>query len=1287
MVRRGSLPVLCVCALLLMGSGRRGGWNGEPARPGQIIENFDDGQVQLLSYPGEDEQPSGWTLDSLITHNNSPFSLKLSGNTWKLEAIAPVALDSGDVWQVAAYVAQAGELQGFGVVDSVHALFFSFAGSEEALTDLWVTVDQGAFPLSVWKEYRLAVADEWLTRYGYLPTITGIVFANDHETDPTSVVYFDDVIDVTADLPSPPQVSITYSIGPLYRDALGRRSVDVQFFSHVTDPDSGTHSYLWRFGDDSTSTAANPHHTFLVVDDHPYTVLLEVVDSTGLWGRASCSISVDPGPTSFPITMNFVGDVMMARSYEAPGGIIPTRGVQAIFAPTLPFLGNAADITVANLESALTQSGTRHPTKPIVFRSSPANVAGLVYAGIDVVSIANNHILDYGLPGLQENRSVLQQHGVAFSGAGANACEASLPVFLSRSGRTFAFLGFSDRTGQYNNEQPYLNAGENKPGFSNLTPFELVRQINAARSSADLIVVEMHSGTEYGTAPQIPDGTVEGEAALEGDEDYSSSFTAPLATDREIRRLAIDAGADVVICHHPHIIQGFEVYRGKLIAHSLGNFAFDLAYTETFPSGILNAKVNGSGIYEYSVTPAYIDHYIPVRAQGEFGLYILDHLAMLSKALGTYLVVNRDSCTAGIVLDTLALQPHITSTERTLPLHQSGGAWVSAPSRFPRNGSVSAVRSVMPPGSFDYRLGREVLWMGNFEDEGCRLWAPAGSDAGYDSITFHAGRRSLRHQRSAASGLLTTGLEKRLRTSPAQIPFSVCGWVKTDNAHAATMKVKFYSSRSGSAELGTGDLGTLVEGTTGWLYYSNDFDAPTGTAFIDLLLQTDAPVSGTGYSWFDDAGVIEWTPWQPVNGAGAIPCPNDYYWLQIRTSSPMTNATVTYEETDYGDSHPPVQVSVPIAEGWNLIANPVLRPDSLNRVRTLYPHSSFDYAFSFASGSGYVQSFVLNRGAGYWAKFPAAETQPISGTPVLSDSVAVSRGWNLIGSISVPVDTGALRTIPSGLAISPVYGYSQGYFPVERLQPGGAYWIKCRDSGRIALEGSPLPASLQPVNVPPRAKDWNPLTFTDASGVSQTLFFGAGEGLPAPVTFYELPPRPPSGSLDVRYASGCLIAWAGPQKSESQPVTVADARYPLHVAWEIRSPGTRAVLRIGEQEIALRANGSAVVAHRGIPVMLTIAGREEIPGDFELAQNYPNPFNPSTRISYALPVRTRASLRLYNTAGQLVRVLVDSEQPAGRYSVQWDGLNDSGARVSTGVYFYELRAGKFLQTRKLLLVK
>ena len=912
-----------------------------PSRPfATTIEDFEDGAVTLGSFPGEDVQPDSWSLDTLVTHDSSRFALKLFGNTWKLESIAPVVLESGAVWQVSAYVYSTGELQGFALADSAHVLQYAFAGTVEANPDSWVTVYQGAFSIRQWHDYQLPVAEDWRQRFGYLPTVRAIVYINDRDAGARAVTYFDDIAAVTEDLPVAPVVDVWYEQGRVTNrregghdpncrtnsvmSPVGRATTDdavVQFHSRVTDPDSPWHSYLWRFGDDSTSTDSAPEHRFSIADNHEYRVLLEVRDSTGLVGRATCRVVVDPGPSTLPVTMNFVGDIMLARAYDLPGGIIDTLGAGGIFAPTKPWLGDAADITVANLESPLTNRGTRHPTKPIVFRGRPTNVSGLVDAGIDVVSLANNHVIDYGLSGLQQMDSVLDVNGIQRSGAGANEYEARLPLFRLKSGLNVAFLSMCDRNGQYDNLQPYLDAGFDKPGFAMLDTFHLREAIAAVREAADVVVVELHTGEEYEPAPwnselrmtngewraagsgHDPTGRGNDKCLMtndkDGDEYYNPRAPFPAPGDTAERHRAIAYGADAVICHHPHMLQGFEVYEGKLIAHSLGDFVFDLNYPETYPTVILDSKLDERGFYEYTVVPVFIDDYIPVRAQGGLGRHILDDMAQRSRALGTYFVTNRDSVTARIVLDTTTLLPGPVAQGAQVRLDSGAGYWTSSPLNLARAGSIARITQVAPTRTWQYRLGRELVWNGGFEDEGSTEWVLNDSEERYDTVALQ-GSRSLCHVQTTGGSTVETGLAGRPVMPADSGSYSLYCNIKTQNARNATMTVECYSGRSGSTPLASPGLAAPVSGTTGWQSYHADFTPPSGTGYFDVVFSSDAPLAGgAGKTWFDSAGVIQWGPWQNLSLPQGVLAPNDWYWLQVRAPTTTDSATINYVENTY----------------------------------------------------------------------------------------------------------------------------------------------------------------------------------------------------------------------------------------------------------------------------------------------------------------------------------------------------------------------------------------------------
>lgn len=864
-----------------------------------VISDFDSGVVDLTSFPGEDEDPQDWELNSTITYNQSPYSLKLYGNTWKVQEVDPISIKMGDVWQVSAFIESKAEIQGIGIQDADNVLFYSFSGSEEVDIDQWVAVYQGCFAEDQWNIYQLPIADDWLAYFGYLPTITSLVYINDKDASQQGVFYIDNIINITDDLACAPVVTVDYTMGKEYKNTDGNRLVDVQFSCEVTDPDSDEHSFVWRFGDDSTSILQNPTHTFLVSDDHPYHVLVQVTDPTDKRGQAGCTISVESGNSTFPVTLNFVGDIMMARKYEQNGGIIPTQGVAAIFEPITPFLGDAADITIANLECPLTTNWEHHPTKSVYFKGSPLNVQGLTYAGIDVVSLANNHTLDYMEEGMQETQQVLADNGIAFSGAGENTYEASMPLFYSKKGVTFAFLASCDRTGQYNNYQPYLNAGYNKPGFANLTHYDVVKQIDEVRELADLVVMEWHSGVEYSSFPgnKLLMGISEKEE-LEAEINYSLRQKTPDAKGIAMRHFAIDNGADLVICHHPHIMQAVELYNGKLIAHSLGNFVFDLEYPESFPTLILNTKVDETGFYAFSITPVFIDDYIPQRAFGELGLHLLDDLANRSRDLNTYLFVDREKVEAYVIMDTTTMIRTLTSYSVEQDLTEENGSWKTAPFCIRHAGSIASVDIIQPEGLYDFRLGREEIWFGNMEDEGCSLWDLNNSNETFcDSLAWE-GLLSVQHIRNAdAPSNLVTTLEKRMPCDPENISYSLCGYMKTQNAKDVTLQIQYFIDRTGSMMLAQEDVGISINGTTPWTFYSHELSVPSAAAYYTIRLNSGVPDSGIAYSWFDNVSVVSWSNWDDYTMMQPIAAPNDYYFMQVKSPSQHERITITYSET------------------------------------------------------------------------------------------------------------------------------------------------------------------------------------------------------------------------------------------------------------------------------------------------------------------------------------------------------------------------------------------------------
>jgi poly-gamma-glutamate capsule biosynthesis protein CapA/YwtB (metallophosphatase superfamily) len=702
---------------------------------------------------------------------------------------------------------------------------------------------------------------------------------------------------MTDALPRAPSARILYTVDAQRRVGEKTFRLDVTFRGEVFDPDSATHDWAWDFGDGATSTEQNTAHAFLVHADHPWTVGLRVTDPDGLAGGDTCRVAVAPGGSDGPLTVNFVGDVFTGRGYETSGGIIDSQGVEALFTPTLDIFGRAADVNVANLEVAYTDRGTPHPTKSVVFRSEPQNIAGLAHAGIDVVTIGSNHIVDYGEVGMLDTIDGLNALGIRYSGAGSSEYLALLPAFHTAKGIRLGFLGLCNRTGRQWNFQPFLDAGYDKPGFAHLLPVNLESAIAFTRPLSDIVIVQTHSGDEYETAP--PDkGLAEAASVEAGDADFKFRVE-PTPGERALRRLALDLGADVLINHHPHVMQGFESYHGKLIAHSLGNFVFDLYYTETMPTLVLTLEIEAAGITGYRFTPAWINHWIPEPATGNLGRELAGRLADYSRPMNAVVVPIAGSNEARIHLSRAELDSTRVPAEATLALVEQDGRAVSGPLALAGKGSLALVSGL--GAGWEARWGRELLWLGGFEDEGSDLWEVNTSDEELVEDTVRSGARSLRLRRLAgASGQTGTDLEKHLPCDGAK-KHSAVAWLRADNASQARVMARFYDSRYSESPLSSTDLAPRFDGSTDWVRQWVDLDTPSNAAYFELRCGHEPPATGTGWSWYDDLAFIEWEPWTDAAADLKIPAPNNFRFLQVRSADTgLTQVLVRYDETSYG---------------------------------------------------------------------------------------------------------------------------------------------------------------------------------------------------------------------------------------------------------------------------------------------------------------------------------------------------------------------------------------------------
>jgi hypothetical protein len=220
-----------------------------------------------------------------------------------------------------------------------------------------------------------------------------------------------------------------------------------------------------------------------------------------------------------------------------------------------------SDLVVGNLECVLVHKGDAIPGK-CTLRGSPQWASIMRNAGIGLVSLANNHVMDYGKQGLFSTIEALSQAGIRYIGAGRNRREACSPLFLDVAGRRIAFLA---RSAVIVSAPTY--AGENDPGVAFLDAEETAATIWSCRLQADLVILLAHWGVE--------------------------EYSYPSPTQRQLARQFVDAGVNIILGHHPHVLQGFEYYQSALIAYSLGNFVFnEFKWTYIFPDGAVSRQVS-----------------------------------------------------------------------------------------------------------------------------------------------------------------------------------------------------------------------------------------------------------------------------------------------------------------------------------------------------------------------------------------------------------------------------------------------------------------------------------------------------------------------------------------------------------------------------------------------------------------------------------------------------------------------------------------------------------------------
>jgi poly-gamma-glutamate capsule biosynthesis protein CapA/YwtB (metallophosphatase superfamily) len=307
--------------------------------------------------------------------------------------------------------------------------------------------------------------------------------------------------------------------------------------------------------------------------------------------------SPSPAVQGETVTLALVGDLLPASSVL---DLMKKNGYDYPFRMAKPLL-EAADIAAGNLETPITTRGTPAEDKQYVFRGSPEAISAIKDAGFDYLSLANNHTLDYGWQGLSDTMDYLDDAKLQHAGSGNDDKEAFAPAYIDSKGLTVGFVSVTRVVPEVS-----WKADRAHPGVAEAySPDRAVAAIKEAKQNANLVVVMVHWGEE--------------------------KKDMPVAHQTDLAHRFVDAGADLVIGSHPHVLQGIEAYKGMWIAYSLGNFVFSTtALSKTSETGVLNAECNKEGNCSLKFIPMLATYSQPAPMEDAAGKALLARLSALS---------------------------------------------------------------------------------------------------------------------------------------------------------------------------------------------------------------------------------------------------------------------------------------------------------------------------------------------------------------------------------------------------------------------------------------------------------------------------------------------------------------------------------------------------------------------------------------------------------------------------------------------------------------------------------
>jgi len=472
---------------------------------------------------------------------------------------------------------------------------------------------------------------------------------------------------------------------------------------------------------------------------------------------------------------------------------------------------------------------------------------------------------------------------------------------------------------------------------------------------------------------------------------------------------------------------------------------------------------------------------------------------------------------------------------------------------------------------------------------------------------------------------------------------------------------------AGDDSFSTSEGSTLTVGAPGVL--GNDED-PDGDPLTPAVVS--APSNGT--LTLSNDGSFEYVPAPGFTGA-------DSFTYEVSDGNGGTDqATVTLA---VNGTH-----ALTLDDGWNLASLPYQMEDQT--FGAVLPSCTSGFRYTPSSGNQPISDGdTLTVGQEFWAKCPSG-TEQVIGTEADSQTVSVAAGWNLVGPFGDSTDAGAISSDPQGIVASSFYSFdpSDGYTSVSTLAPGEGYWVNVSASGTLALggggEGSSLTAQARLQN---GSEDGTTVSLhvTDDEGREATLWLRRDRPKSKQKN-HMLPPVPPGGTFDVRFANGSALATVEPGGGDAsfRDVKLQGAAYPLTLRLEGGSRAGEVLLRQGEgpgADVKTLASGAPSATLQEGAGQLQV-GLQALPERYALHRSAPNPASGPATIAFSVPEQTHVTIGVFDVLGRKVATLADGQKEPGRHDVRLDVRS-----LSSGTYFYRMSAEGFSETRRLEVVR